>query len=98
MTATHIKGVSGCLGDPLEQLAGAAGAPLDVRTGSQDVLQHAERQGFPSAGCSRLAHHGRVDQTAQAGQTDLSCGPQLQVCTGTTAPMGSKWIIMLLWC
>lgn len=48
---THIKGVSGRLGNALDQLVGGVRAPLDVRAGSQDMLQDAEGQGLGGAGC-----------------------------------------------
>lgn len=74
-TATYIKGVSGCLGDTLDQLVGDGGPPLDVRSGSQQMLQHAEGQGLAASRRRGLAHYSRVDQAAGAGQPGLACRP-----------------------
>lgn len=54
---THIEGVNSDLGNALDQFVSGVGAPLDMRTGSQYVLQDAKGQGLTGAGCCCLAHH-----------------------------------------
>lgn len=48
---THIKGVSSCLDNSLDQFVGGVRTPLDVWASSQYMLQDTEGQGLTGTAC-----------------------------------------------